>query len=285
MDNLKSIPSIGFNFRGRYRQPDGLWIMGILNITPDSISDGGAYVTTESAVARARQLLAEGADILDIGGASSRPGATEVPAETEWERVDPVIRALRQEFPEAILSLDTWRASVARQGLALGVDMINDISAGTLEPEILNVTAEAGAPYLLMHMAGTPQTMQENPRYNQVTREVLEYLMQRTQAAREAGIRDVMADPGFGFGKTMEHNYTLLRDLSVFVSTGVPVGIGISRKSMIRTMAGESGSVSDLSAILHYQAIQAGVQLIRVHDPAPVFQARKLYRFIQSLPQ
>lgn len=274
----------GINFRGRFSTPDTIWIMGILNITPDSFSDGGAYVTTEAAVARARHLLAEGADILDVGGASSRPGADEIPAETEWERVEPIIRALRQEFPDALLSLDTWRASVAQRGLALGVDMINDISAGTLEPEILEVTAEAGAPYLLMHMSGTPRTMQENPQYEQVTQEVLEYLMLRTRVARQAGIRDVMADPGFGFGKTLEHNYTLLRDLPLLVSTGVPIGVGISRKSMIRKMAGESGDIAELSAILHYQAIQAGVSLIRVHDPAPVFQAKKLFHFIQALP-
>lgn len=274
---------ISINFRGRLLQPAPVWIMGILNITPDSFSDGGRFLEADSALHHAEKLLLAGADILDIGGASSRPGAGFIEAEEEWRRVAPVIVAIRKTFPDVLISLDTWRASVAQRGLAQGVDLINDISAGQLEPEILVHTAEARAPYIAMHMQGKPMDMQENPIYQDVTVEVLEFLATRTLLARAAGIKDVILDPGFGFGKSLEHNYSLFQNLPAMAQTGQAIAIGISRKSMLTRLVNASREeVSDLSSILHYQAMEAGVAMIRVHDPKPVVQARTLFTYMNK---
>lgn len=274
---------VSINFRGKLLRPAPVWIMGILNVTPDSFSDGGKFLDAKEAILQAEKLLTAGADILDIGGASSRPGASFIEVEEEWKRVEPVIVGIRKSFPEAIISLDTWRASVAQRGLAEGVDMINDISAGQLEPEILAFTAQANAPYIAMHMQGTPLDMQENPAYQDVAKDVLEFLALRTNIARSAGIKDVILDPGFGFGKTLEHNYSLFRNLPAFVQTGQAIAIGISKKSMLTRLVNASrDEVSDLSSILHYQAMEAGVAIIRVHDPKPVVQARTLFTYLNK---
>lgn len=274
---------ISINFRGKLLQPSPVWIMGILNVTPDSISDGGKYLGVKQAIQQAENLLVAGADILDIGGASSRPGAGFIEAEEEWGRVEPVIAGIRNTFPEAIISLDTWRASVAQRGLAEGVDMINDISAGQLEPDILVHTAKANAPYIAMHMQGTPLDMQENPSYQDVTKEVLEFLANRTNIARSAGIKDVILDPGFGFGKSLAHNYSLFKNLPAFTQTGQAIAVGISKKSMLTRLVNASREeVSEISSILHYQAMEAGVAIIRVHDPKPVVQARTLYTYLNN---
>lgn len=272
------------NFRGRLLQPDPVWIMGILNVTPDSFSDGGKFMTPDLGLHQAERLIESGAHILDIGGASSRPGSGFISPEEEWNRVYPILKRARKIFPEILISLDTWRAEVARLGLEEGVDMINDISAGRWEPEILRITAEAGAPYLLMHMQGEPENMQVSPQYEDVVTEVLEWLAARVQAARDSGILDVMIDPGFGFGKTLEHNYRLFKHLPVFVQTGLPVAIGISRKSMLtKFLEVKKEEVAELSAMMHYQALQDGALLFRVHEPGPVRQAVQLYQYLQSL--
>jgi dihydropteroate synthase len=272
------------NFRGRLCRPDPVWIMGILNVTPDSFSDGGKFLSPDQALHHAEQLVKEGAHILDIGGMSSRPGAGFISPEEEWHRVYPVIKSIRTAFPEVLLSLDTWRSEIARKGLAEGVDMVNDISGGTWEPDILKVTAEAHAPYLVMHMKGKPEDMQVNPLYTDVVTEVLEWLAARVNEARACGIPDVFIDPGFGFGKNQEHNYRLFKALPAFVQTHLPVAIGISKKSMLTKFLGVGREeVSELSAMMHYQAMQEGVLIFRVHEPGPVRQAMKLYQYLQSL--
>lgn len=259
-------------------------IMGILNVTPDSSSDGGRFFHPENALNQVENLLRAGADLIDVGGASSRPGAALVTPEAEIQRVIPVIQKIRKEFPDTIISLDTWRAEVSRQGLAEGVHLINDISAGRWEPEILRHTAEANAPYLLMHCQGKPETMQLNPEYADVTEEVFQFLMQRIQVARAAGIRDVLIDPGFGFGKSLSHNFTLVKNLSRFILPGIPLAVGYSKKSMLTHLTGKNKEeVRELSTVLHYKAMEAGALCIRVHEPAPVVQARTLFKYLNHL--
>jgi dihydropteroate synthase len=284
MVSATSLP-LSLNCRGRLIPLRPVLIMGILNVTPDSFSDGGKFLEVHSALSHAEKLIKEGADILDIGGASSRPGSTLIDAQVEWERVGQIIQAVRKTFPDTLISLDTWRASVAKHGLDEGVDLINDISAGMFEPEIFTHVARANAPYIAMHMKGTPQNMQDNPHYQNLEQEVLGFLAERTSMARQAGIKEVILDPGFGFGKTLEQNYRLFKALPAFVQTGQAVAIGISKKSMLTQLIGASKEeVSDLASILHYQAIQAGVHLIRAHAPKPVAEARKLYTYLNSLP-
>ena len=223
---------------------------------------------------------------MDIGGASSRPGAETVAESEELQRVLPVIQLIKRHYPQSVISLDTWRAEVARQGLDAVADIINDITAGIAEPEILKITAAAKAPYLLMHMQGSPQTMQLQPEYSHVTREILEWLSQRIIVARSFGITDIIADPGFGFGKSLEHNYTLVRDLGTFSGLGVPLAVGFSRKSMLfRLLQAEKNEVTEACTVLHYKALEAGALFLRVHDVKPAVHAIQLYQYIQSLPE
>ncbi len=247
--------------------PPGL-VMGILNVTPDSFSDGGHYPATHAAVARGLSLAEQGADWIDIGGESSRPGAQPVAEEEELRRVVPVVEALATRTP-AGLSVDTTKAAVARAVLAAGAHAINDISAGRFDPGLLPAVAEAGAGLVLMHMQGTPATMQADPRYGDVVEEVLAFLRERTDAAQAAGVaRDgIVWDPGIGFGKTLDHNLDLLRGLPRLCAEGFPVLVGLSRKRFLGQLTGlpvEDRLAPGLAALLH--AAAAGARLFRVHD-------------------
>jgi len=276
---------ISLNIRGRLIDISSPMVMGILNVTPDSFSDGGLYLHPGAALRQASVLLEQGAHILDVGGASSRPGAETVSETEELRRVLPVIQLIKRHYPQALISLDTWRAEVARQGLDAGVDIINDITAGIAEPEILNITALAKAPYLLMHMQGTPQTMQLQPEYTHVSKEILEWLSLRILAARAQGITDVIADPGFGFGKSLEHNYMLVRDLKAFSGLGVPLAVGFSKKSMLtRLLEAGKEEVTEACTVLHYKALEAGALFLRVHEVKPAVHAVKIFQYLQSLP-
>lgn len=253
-------------------------VMGILNVTPDSFSDGGRFFSLESAVAHARQLIREGADIIDVGGESTRPGAEPVPAEEELRRVLPVIRAIRKEFSVPI-SIDTYKAIVAEAALAAGANIVNDISALRFDPQMVEVVAHARVPVVLMHMLGTPQTMQQNPVYTDVVREIKEFLGERIAFARAHGIREIIIDPGIGFGKTVAHNVEILRRLSELKDLGCPILIGTSRKSFIGKLGGteenplpiserlEGTIASNVIAVLH------GAQIVRVHDVAAMKRA------------
>lgn len=253
-------------------------VMGILNVTPDSFSDGGRFFSLESAVAHARQLIREGADIIDVGGESTRPGAEPVPAEEELRRVLPVIRAIRKEFSVPI-SIDTYKAIVAEAALAAGANIVNDISALRFDPQMVEVVAHARVPIVLMHMLGTPQTMQQNPVYTDVVREIKEFLGERIAFARAHGIREIIIDPGIGFGKTVAHNVEILRRLSELKDLGCPILIGTSRKSFIGKLGGteenplpiserlEGTIASNVIAVLH------GAQIVRVHDVAAMKRA------------
>ncbi len=259
-------------------------LMGVVNVTPDSFSDGGMYDARQTAVEHARVMLGQGADWIDIGGESTRPGATPVPADLECVRVLPVIRDLLDVCPEANISVDTSKAIVAEQALAAGARMINDVSAGRHDPRMFDVVAARGVPIILMHMQGDPSTMQQNPTYSSVTDEVAEMLSQRVEAARSAGICNVMVDPGIGFGKTLEHNLELLRNLAVFSNLADGVVLGISRKRFIGDITGiATPAERDVAtALIHALLWKANPTVLRVHNVQLHAQLRQIASRVMS---
>lgn len=255
----------------------GTQLMGILNVTPDSFSDGGQFTQVEQAIKQAYHLLENGAQVLDIGGESSRPGAEPVSARDELDRVLPVIRLLA-ESSHAIISIDTFKPEVAFEALKAGAHIVNDIS-GLRNPEMMDVCVKQGAPAIIMHMQGTPQTMQQLPTYTHVSAEVFTFLTQQAQTALNAGVPSVMLDPGFGFGKTLEHNLTLLRELPKLTQSAHPVLVGASRKRSIHEIANvpEAKNRDPGSVALHLYAAQQGAAMIRVHNVAAHQQALSVW--------
>lgn len=251
-------------------RPPEVW--GIVNVTPDSFSDGGRHATTAAAVEHGLRLASDGADVLDVGGESTRPGAAEVAAGTEIDRVVPVIRGLLAAGLGRPVSVDTRKSEVAEAALTAGARVVNDVSAGTHDPEILGVAARHGAGVVLMHMQGRPETMQAAPRYaGDVVGEVRAWLSERVRAARQAGIAEegIRVDPGIGFGKTLEHNLELLRRLEELVADGIPVLLGASRKSFLGRLTGRDvGERLAASLACVARAFEAGVESVRVHDVA-----------------
>jgi dihydropteroate synthase len=264
-------------------------IMGILNVTPDSFSDGGRFLAPEAALAQARAMVAEGAEILDIGGESTRPGAAEVPVAEEISRTSPVIAALRAAGLTTPISIDTRKGPVAEAALAAGAGVINDVAALTHDPALASVAARTGAPVILMHAQGTPATMQRAPRYDDVLLDVYDWLAARIAAAEAAGIaRDrLMVDPGIGFGKTLEHNLALIRGLSLFHGLGCPILLGASRKRFIGTIGGQEVAEQRMPGSLAVALAGAaqGVQLLRVHDVGETRQALALWQAITTSNQ
>lgn len=271
--------NFSLNLSGRLLDLSEPRIMGILNITPDSFYTKGRDSDLDSALRLAEQMYADGASIIDIGGQSTRPGAKVVGAEEEIKRVVPVIEALIKRFPEMIISVDTYYAAVAKASVEAGALIINDISAGLLDEEMLPTISMLGVSYILMHMQGTPQIMQQNPQYGDVVVEVFDFLNQRVQLAREMGIKDIVIDLGFGFGKTIIQNYSLLKHLRAFEMLQCPMLVGVSRKSMIYKALG-IGPEDALNgtSILHAWALQAGAHLLRVHDVKAAVEAVQLYK-------
>ncbi len=257
-------------------------VMGILNVTPDSFY-AGSRVGSEAA-SRASEMLAEGADILDIGGYSSRPGAEDISSEREYDRLAPALDAIRSEHPEAIISVDTFRADVARKTVEnFAVDIINDISGGTLDPEMRDTVAALGTPYILMHMRGTPATMQQMCRYDDVVADALSELAFKTDDFRQAGVHDIIVDPGFGFAKTIEQNYRLLAALNLFHETGCPVLAGISRKSMLFKPLGIAPDDAGAATVaVHSMALMLGADIIRVHDVRQAVQSVKIFKMLKE---
>ncbi|MDE3080128.1 MAG: dihydropteroate synthase [Paracoccaceae bacterium] len=259
-------------------------VMGILNVTPDSFSDGGEHWGAAQALAHARVLKAEGADILDIGGESTRPGAAEVPVTDEIARVAPVIATLRSEGEGIAISVDTRKAAVARAALGAGAGLVNDVSAMEFDPGMAALVAETGAPICLMHAQGTPEVMQADPRYDDVLLDVYDALAERVAAAEAAGIprARIMVDPGIGFGKTLDHNLTLLRGLSLFHGLGCAILLGVSRKRFIGTIgrAPEAKDRAPGSVATALTGVAQGAQMIRVHDVFETSQALRLWQRI-----
>ncbi len=275
-------PQSTINCRGRLLSLQGPRIMGILNVTPDSFYDGGRYDQLSRVLRRTEQMLEAGAAIIDVGGMSSRPGAEMISVAEEQSRVVPAVEAIVQRFPEAILSVDTFRAPVAREAVAAGVGIVNDISAGRFDPELLPTVASLGAPYILMHMRGTLGKMPKSSDSADVVRELLDFFIAKVGALRALGVKDILLDPGFGFGKSRRENYQLLRRLHVFRLLDLPVLTGVSRKSMIyRTLGVEAGDALNGTTALHMVALQQGSRLLRVHDVEAAQQVIRLWEELE----
>lgn len=278
----EAIP-LSLNCRGKLLMLDKPLIMGILNVTPDSFSDGGRFFAPADALRQAEQMLAEGADLIDIGGYSSRPGATDISVAEEVGRIAPVIAEIARRFPEAILSVDTFRREVAQAAADNGAHLINDISAGSLDPGIWRVAAANQMPFIAMHMKGTPQTMAQLAEYEDVVQEVYDYFVKKLNEANQNGVYDVLIDAGFGFAKAVGHNYALFRALSQFAVLGRPLVVGISRKSMLyKLLHTTPDDVADATAALHLQALMAGAAVLRVHDVKAAARMRVLYQALRS---
>lgn len=243
-------------------------IMGILNVTPDSFYDGGAYCTEIDYLKQTEKMLYEGATFIDVGGASSKPNAPTVTVSDEIKRTVPVIEAIVREFPEAILSIDTYNSEVARLAIQSGASIVNDISAGQLDDKMLQVVANLKVPYIMMHMRGNPQTMTSQTTYQNVIKEMLFYFSERVAQARKLGISDLIIDLGFGFAKTTEQNFEILKNIHVFETVlGLPILTGISRKSMIyKTLEIDVKNALNGTTALHMVALQQGTNILRVHD-------------------
>ncbi len=271
---------------GRLYETDPPLVMGILNVTPDSFFDGGKYVAEKDIAGRVEQLASEGADILDVGAFSTRPGAEPVPEEEEWKRLEQALRIIRDLQPQLPVSVDTFRASVARKAVeGYGVEMINDISGGDMDPEMFRTVADLRVAYVMMHMQGTPQTMQDNPEYEHVVRDILYLFSKKIALLNELGVTTLVLDPGFGFGKTLEHNYQLLKGLKAFRATGLPLLVGVSRKSMIWRLLGTSAEEAlEGTTVVQTLALLEGVDILRVHDVRAAREAIKIIDYWKNTP-
>lgn len=271
------------NCKGRLLSLERPVVMGILNTTPDSFYDGGRHQNLDTALRQTEQMLSEGATIIDVGGMSSRPGAEQITIQEELHRVLPVTQAIARRFPEAFISIDTVHAETAREAVAAGACMVNDISAGRLTEGMYETVAELEVPYILMHMQGRPETMQQQPQYEDVVREVLDFMIAEAGRLRAAGVKDILLDPGFGFGKTIAHNFQLLQNLHVMSILPYPVLAGISRKSMIcRSLGIPPEEALNGTTALHVVALQQGARVLRVHDVAEAVQVIRLWELLQS---
>jgi len=242
-------------------------VMGIINATPDSFYEGSRVMGAGNILQQAEKMLREGADILDIGGQSTRPGSIQLNEEDELKRVVEPIQLLHKNFPEAIISIDTYQSKVAAEAVSAGASMVNDISGGNFDTNMISKVGKLNVPYICMHIQGRPQTMQNEPRYENVTREVLDFFIKKIDVCKKAGIRDVIIDPGFGFGKTIRHNFELLKNLSVFKMLGKPLMAGISRKSTIyRTLGITANEALNGTTVLNTIALLNGANILRVHD-------------------
>jgi dihydropteroate synthase len=275
---------ITLNCRGRILSLEKPVVMGILNTTPDSFFNESRTLNKEEALIRGEQLFHEGAAIIDIGGYSSRPGATHISEEEEMDRAVPIIEFLTGKLPQALISVDTFRSRVAKAAVDAGACIVNDISAGEDDREMLpTVAAMRNVPYVMMHKQGTPQTMHLDPQYNNVVTDLLDYFTKRIHAARSAGILDVIIDPGFGFGKNLSHNYELLRRLKDFGIFGLPILAGLSRKKMVQRVAGTDapGALNATSAA-HVVALMNGASLLRTHDVKEAVECIKIVNAVNG---
>jgi dihydropteroate synthase len=258
-------------------------VMGIINITPDSFFADSRKTTVESALSQAAKMLTDGADILDIGAYSSRPGATDISIQEETDRLLPIIQAITTNHPEAILSIDTFRSSVAQAAIKAGAHIINDISGGSLDADMFATVAKLQVPYILMHMKGTPQNMVQQADYQDVFSEVFDYFVDKYHQLKTLGIHDVIIDPGFGFAKTNEHSYTLMSRLEEFNRLGLPVLAGVSRKRMVYHLTG--GTAADAlngTTILNTIALTKGANILRVHDVKEAVEVIKIWQMCQA---
>lgn len=268
-------------------------VMGILNVTPDSFYDGGKYTSEKAILRRVNQMIEEGVDIIDIGACSARPGAELISENEELKRLIPVIELVKKKFPETVLSADTFRSKVAAEAIKTGVGMINDISGGgfsrksygkkQLFPEMFRTVASHNVPYVLMHIKGTPKTMQQNPKYKNVILEITKYFNERIKMLKKSGVNQIIIDPGFGFCKTVEHNYEILENLRRFTALGYPILVGISRKSMLNKVLGTTPQTAlNGTTVANTIALMNGASILRVHDVKEAKETVKIFKMVNS---
>jgi len=252
-------------------------VMGILNVTPDSFFDGGKFQNEKSILLHVENMLSEGATFIDVGAYSSRPGAKHISEKEELDRILPIVTLLVKKFPEILLSIDTFRSEIAKQCIEAGACLINDIAAGSMDENMFKTVAKLQVPYILMHMQGTPQNMQANPTYKNVTTEVIYYFSEKLAKLRAIGVNDLIIDVGFGFGKTTAHNFELLKNLSFFKSLDVPILAGLSRKSMLyKTLNNTQNEALNATTSANTIALLKGANILRVHDVKEAVEAIKI---------
>lgn len=275
---MKQSASFSINVNGCLMDLTQPKVMGILNVTPDSFFAGSRAETEKDIVARLQQLTEEGADIIDIGAYSSRPNAEHISAEEEMNRLRTGLKLIQKHCPEAVVSVDTFRSEVAKPCVEeYGVAMVNDISAGEMDSRMFTTIAQLGVPYIIMHMKGTPQDMQTAPHYDHLLKEVFYYFSEKVQRLRDLGVKDILLDPGFGFGKTLEHNYELLNHLEEFALFELPLLVGVSRKSMVYKLLGITPEEAlNGTTALHTIALLKGANLLRVHDVKAAIEAVRI---------
>jgi len=272
------------NIKGRLLDLEVPRVMGVINITPDSFYDGSRYTTDESVILAARRMVDEGADIIDVGGYSSRPGAENITVDEEKARVLGAIRLISSKVPEAIISVDTFRSEIAGEAVTeCGAHIINDISGGEADDSMFELVARLQVPYIIMHMQGTPAIMQKNPVYDDVVADILKWFGKRVVKLQSMGVNDIIIDPGFGFGKTIEHNFEILRRLGDFSIAGMPLMAGLSRKSMIwKTLGIKPGEALNGTSVLNMAALMNGADILRVHDVKEAVQTIRLYQKLKG---
>lgn len=271
------------NCKGELISLDSPKVMGILNLTPDSFYDGGLYSDEKSILNQVEKMLKDGATFIDMGAYSSRPGADHVPEDLELERMLPIVELILKNFPKALLSIDTFRASVAEQCLIRGAAIINDISAGNLDDTMMATVAKHKAPYVLMHLKGTPQSMQKEATYDHLVNDLLFYFSEKIAAARALQMNDIIIDPGFGFAKTTAQNFQLLHHLRLFTTLGLPITVGLSRKSMIyKTLKSTAQAALNGTTALHMACLLNGAQILRAHDVKEARECVLLFEAMQA---
>ena len=271
------------NCKGKLINLESPKIMGILNVTPDSFYDGGRFTEEASMLKQVEKMLEEGATFIDLGAYSSRPGAKDISEEEELQRIEPMATSILNRFPEILLSIDTFRSSVARNCLEAGVSIINDISGGDLDPGMMKTMSEFRAPYIMMHMKGTPQTMTENTSYIDLITDIRFALSEKIEKARKLKINDIILDPGFGFSKTLSQNFKILKHLDLFNVFEVPVLVGLSRKSMIyKTLETDAEGALNGTTALHMYALKQGASILRVHDVKEAMECIRLFNEIKE---
>ena len=258
-------------------------IMGILNLTDDSFYDGGQHNSIKKALLQTEKMLDDGAKIIDIGAYSSRPKAKHISHDEEWQRLEKTLQIINKEFPQSILSVDTFRSEIARRSIDNGADIINDISAGNLDPQMFDTVADLNVPYIMMHMQGTPQTMQDNPHYNCIEKEVVNYFLNKVKTLQQKGLSKIIIDPGFGFGKTLEHNYQLLNNLEELHTLELPLLVGVSRKSMVyKVLETDAKNSLNGTTAIHTLCLSKGASILRVHDVKEAVECVKLINFAKN---
>jgi dihydropteroate synthase len=258
-------------------------VMGILNLTSNSFYDGGKYNNTEKILIQTKKMIDEGANIIDIGAQSSRPGSNEISEEEELNKIIPSLTEIRKHFPNVLISVDTYRANVAEESINNGADIINDISSGDLDNKMFSVIAKYKVPYIIMHMIGTPKKMQKNPTYKNVVKDIINYFQQKIETLNNLGVDNLIIDPGFGFGKTLEHNYEILNNLEKFKCLEYPILVGVSRKSMIyKLLDTDANQALNGTSVINTIALTKGTDILRVHDIKEAVECIKIVNFAQN---